>query len=379
MIVLIVGGKLQGTEAVYLAKKAGYETWLVDRNPNALAVHLCDRYFCVDAMKKSTMLQLFRNVDFVIPGIENQKVLKALTHYSNIATTPIAFDAAAYAVSASKRRSNAFFAKHNIPIPKAYPEGAYPLIAKPSDRSGSEGVRLIHSPEELAIHPEYLNKDYILQEYLPGRSFSIEVIGDGDMYNILQITEIIVDDVYDCKQVVAPARISQSMRRTFEKIAVDLAEALRIHGIFDIEVIEHQGQIKVLEIDARLPSQTPISVYHSTGINMVELLADVAFQCVHSVAVETKCVCLLQQVEVAPDDVVLLGEHIMATAGPMNLIEGFFGADEGITNYATGKTHWQATLIITADSEHQARLRLATVLKNIREHQKKTAFQEAIG
>ena len=41
-----------------------------------------------------------------------------------------------------------------------------------------------------------------------------------------------------------------------------------------MEVILHRGELKVLEIDARLPSQTPTVVFHSTGVNLVEVLGN---------------------------------------------------------------------------------------------------------
>ena len=42
----------------------------------------------------------------------------------------------------------------------------------------------------------------------------------------------------------------------------------------DLEVIEHNGIFKVLEIDARIPSQTPTAVLHSSGMNLLEELRD---------------------------------------------------------------------------------------------------------
>ena len=36
MRILVVGGKLQGIEAAYLAKKAGMDVYLVDRNAQPL-------------------------------------------------------------------------------------------------------------------------------------------------------------------------------------------------------------------------------------------------------------------------------------------------------------------------------------------------------
>ena len=44
MRVAVVGGKLQGVEVVYLAKKAGWQTLLIDKNPDVPATGLCDQF-----------------------------------------------------------------------------------------------------------------------------------------------------------------------------------------------------------------------------------------------------------------------------------------------------------------------------------------------
>ena len=41
---------------------------------------------------------------------------------------------------------------------------------------------------------------------------------------------------------------------------VRIAEGLGLNGLMDVEVMVRDGQPKVLEIDARLPSQTPTAV-----------------------------------------------------------------------------------------------------------------------
>ena len=48
MRLLVVGGRLQGTEALYLAAKAGYETILVDRSSAPPAAGLADRHVVAD-------------------------------------------------------------------------------------------------------------------------------------------------------------------------------------------------------------------------------------------------------------------------------------------------------------------------------------------
>ncbi len=40
MLIGIVGGRLQGMEAVYLAKKAGFETLVIDRKEDAPATSI---------------------------------------------------------------------------------------------------------------------------------------------------------------------------------------------------------------------------------------------------------------------------------------------------------------------------------------------------
>ncbi|RHV89163.1 hypothetical protein DXA96_09805 [Lachnospiraceae bacterium OF09-33XD] len=42
--ILVAGGRLQGTEIVYLARKAGYCVILIDRSENAPAAGLADLF-----------------------------------------------------------------------------------------------------------------------------------------------------------------------------------------------------------------------------------------------------------------------------------------------------------------------------------------------
>ena len=365
MKILIVGGKLQGVEAAYLARKAGWSSILVDKNDQAPAAKLCDKFLCTDATNEELMIQLFRKVDLVIPAMENRAVLEKLLAYKETTGTPLVYDPKAYEIASSKIKSDRIFRTKKIPAPRHYPSCHYPVIVKPSNRSGSEGVVKINSRKALEEKAEYLNGAYVIQEYLDGRSYSVEVVGNGWEYNILQVTEIIIDDDYDCKRVVAPAAISRNLENELCIIAKQIAEILRIKGIFDIEVILHKGQFKVLEIDARLPSQTPIAVYHSTGINMLELMAEAEMKVVKKVEVISQRVCLYQQIAVNAQGCTILGEKIMGTGGPLELIEGFFGADEAITNYDQDKKVWVATIIVTALTEKNAYLKFERVLTNI--------------
>ena len=69
--------------------------------------------------------------------------------------------------------------------------------------------------------------------------------------------------------------------------------------------------------------------------------------------------CVYQHVRASRGMLEVLGEHVMGSAGPLQLVPGFFGADEALTDYAPGRDGWAATLIVTAPEAREARERAA--------------------
>jgi pyrrolysine biosynthesis protein PylC len=369
MRVAIIGGKLQGVEATYLAKKAGWEVILVDKKSEVPAAVLCDHFYLLDVTKVVEWIPLLKGIDLIIPALENQEALDSLVRSAKYTGIPILFDEDSYAISSSKICSNRMFAQIGVPAPVPWPECGFPIMVKPSGASGSEGVYKINS----ALEFERLFKngltDWVLEEYLEGPSYSLEVIGFSGVYKVLQITELDMDKNYDCKRVVGTAILPEELRAEFEAIALDLARSLMLEGIMDVETILHQGKLKVLEIDARLPSQTPISVYHATGINMLEILgtAFVKNRPWQEFDVLVKRGVIFEHIRLINDRLEVCGEHIMAEAGSLYLYPDFYGADEAISNYAPGKTEWVATLIITGVNLQEAWLKREIIIQAIKD------------
>lgn len=368
MRVAIVGGKLQGVEATYLAKKAGWEVILVDKNAWVPAAELCDQLYSLDVTKVVEWISFLKGIDLIIPALENQEALDSLVRSAHYASVPLLFDGDAYAISSSKLSSNEMFARTGVPAPIPWPECGFPIIVKPSSASGSKGVHKVKSAYEFQQLFEKGLTDWVIEEYLEGPSYSLEVIGFAGIYKVLQITELQMDEVYDCKRVVGSAVLSDKLKKEFEEIGLSLAKNLKLNGIMDIETILHQGKLKVLEIDARLPSQTPIAVYHATGINMLEILgkAFVQDEPWQEFEVKENRGVIFEHIHVFDDSLEISGEHIMKDAGPLHLYEDFFGADEVLTNYIPGKTEWVATLIISEVNSQAAWEKRCSVLQEIR-------------
>jgi pyrrolysine biosynthesis protein PylC len=372
--IAVVGGKLQGTEAAYLARQAGWPVIMIDKNPDVPAQGLADEFYRLDVTgDRSGLRAILRKAELIVPALEDARALDYLREDADEEGVPIAYDAPSYKISSSKKSSDRLFAELGIPAPRPGPLGPLPLLAKPSNLSGSRGVRKILSQKELdsflaSAGPE--PEDWVIQEYLEGPSYSLEIFGLGDEYVSLQTTVIEVDSQYDCKRVLAPADISMYLQNEFGRIGRKIAAALKLKGIMDVEVILHQGRLKVLEIDARLPSQTPTAVFKSTGVNMVELLGDVFVRNSLSEPFPTprEKAVIYEHIRVSPEAIEVLGEHIMAAAAPLQVRKDFFGADEAVTDFARGKSNWAATLIFVEDSRREVQAKRDETIKSLKKH-----------
>ena len=192
---------------------------------------------------------------------------------------------------------------------------------------------------------------------MAGPSLSLEVLAWGGRAVPLQVTGLEFDAAYDCRRVVAPvgeaagepaaagpggacawdAAVSAGVLAAFDAASVRVAEGLGLNGLMDVEVMVGRDGPKLLEIDARLPSQTPTAVYWSSGLNIVELLERTVRDAAPPAIDRTpRRACVYQHVRASRGMLDVLGEHVMGGAGPLRLVPGFFGADEALTDYAPG-------------------------------------------
>ena len=254
MLIAVIGGKLQGVEITYLAKKAGFDVLLIDKNSDVPACGLCDQFLQANIMNNEEVSSHLEKSDIIFPAFEN---LEGLTHLNQLClqlNKPFVFDLNAYRTSTSKLDSDRLFAELQLPQPTLWPECRFPVVVKPSEGSGSEGVQIFNSYNEASHH--YTNQfppiGSVVQQYIEGPSYSIEVIGALGNYLPFQITKLGMDVAYDCKRVTAPVDLSETLTRQFESLAIKIADQLNLKGIMDVEVILHDNQLKILEIGKKI-------------------------------------------------------------------------------------------------------------------------------
>ncbi len=75
--IVIVGGRLQGGEAAYLAREAGIGTILIDIDPMAPVQNLCSGFVCGDVLGDDpNVLKALENADMILPATESHEVLR---------------------------------------------------------------------------------------------------------------------------------------------------------------------------------------------------------------------------------------------------------------------------------------------------------------
>jgi pyrrolysine biosynthesis protein PylC len=344
-------------EAAYLARQAGFETALIDKKPLAPARFLVDEFYHVDLLSdEGESKHLLKKFDFILPATENFRTLSWLQKTAHQIQVPLALDLSAYAISSSKIRSNKLFERVGIPIPAKWPDCGFPVIVKPSNLSGSSGIVKIHSQTHLRQEMEKVIGEPVVEEFLTGPSYSLEVLAHRGRCVCFQITELEFDKGYDCKRVLAGPSIGNHLAEAFYELGERIAIAVHLSGIMDIEVIDSDKGLKVLEIDARLPSQTPSAVYHSTKVNMVTLLAEYwregKLPADRRVTGEKRAV-IYEHFKFEKGVLEICGEHVLKGAQGLQMHIDRFSVNVLIANFGQSPVDWVATAIFVGDTEAQ--------------------------
>ena len=164
----------------------------------------------------------------------------------------------------------------------------YPLIVKPTDRSGSRGVSKIEKYEELndaikSALKESFDKEVLIEEYVEGQEYSIESITYKGIHTVLTVTNKYTTGSPNYVETghLEPAGLDKELYERVEKVVKHALDSLGVeYGASHSEVkIDSDGNIKIIEIGSRMGGDMIGSslVELSTGYDFVESVIDVSF------------------------------------------------------------------------------------------------------
>ena len=375
MEICIVGGKLQGLEVTYLSKKGRHYTVLIDKKSDVPSVPLVDEFHNLDVLTDvNEVKKVLRDVDAVLPACEDLLSLIKLEELCNELGVPFMQDNSAFRITSDKVLSQQFFERNEIPIPEPWPKASFPLIVKPARKSGSVGIHKVENEHQLkrAIEAVQLIDDKaVIQEFVDGPALSLEVIALGGDPVPLEITQLEFDETFGCKRVFTPDLTNDEARKRFAEISREVAKGLQLTGLMDVQALVDlsTNTPKVNEINARLPSQTPTVVYHSTNVNMVNLLIEIFVKNrLPNVELKFRKAVIYQHVRIENRVMHVVGEHVMAHARDLEIKEDFMGLDEAITNVKRGKEieGKVMTMIVKDQSLEDAWIKLNNAIEEVR-------------
>ena len=175
----------------------------------------------------------------------------------------------------------------------------FPVIVKPRRGAGSRGVRVVASRQELKAIGE--DRDQIVQEFLPGAEYSVDVIADADGRVVAAVprTRTRVDSgVSIAGRTVRDERL--------EGTASAAARAIGLTGVANVQLrVAVDGTPSLLEINPRFPGALPLTI--AAGVDMPSLVLDLALGKTLPASIpfrEVANVRFLEDVFVAPDEVI---------------------------------------------------------------------------
>ena len=383
MKIAVVGGALQGMEAVYLSKRAGFETVVIDRKADAPALSLCDEPIVLNPLEDpASARKVFEGCDAIMPACEELDLLACLDEMASGMEVPLMFDRHAYEISCSKNRSNEVMASVGVPLPQPWPDCGFPVIVKPSGQSGSVGVSVAFDQEAVDKGLEIvrgLGDEPVIQEFVHGKSVSVEVIGNGTTARSYVTTEVVLDSNYDCKMVRCnPDILPEEDDRLFGVYGKDVAEAIGLSALMDVEAIMTPKGLRILEIDARIPSQTPAAIEAATGVNLLAEL--VASSTGTEVAGRNASPGASIYRHVVFENGVLRssGEKVFGKVRNPRIEEGLFGADRILTDYEPGKECWRGTIIVSASTATEAEAKSDAVISRMMDACSVESFEDGV-
>ncbi len=168
----------------------------------------------------------------------------------------------------------------------------YPLIVKPSDRSGSLGVQKVNKPEELRIAVQRalefsFKKEAMIEEFIEGREISVEFISYHGAHYPLTITDKVTTGAPHFVELEhhQPSSLPQEKYKEIYGITKRALIALGItNGASHSEYkITDDGRIYIMEIGARMGGDFIGSnlVKLSTGYDFLQGVLEVAMGTFH--------------------------------------------------------------------------------------------------
>ncbi len=294
----IIGASLFQVPLILQAKKMGLETHVFAWAANDVGEPIADHFYPISITETDEILKKCQEI-----GID--AICTIGSDLATITVNKVAKDLGVNCnsvecshIATNKHQMRLAFEAHNVPSPKSILvesiddlkgiELEYPLIVKPTDRSGSRGINKVNNEEELIKGIEdaknnAFEKKALVEEFATGQEYSVECVSYHGEHHMLTMTKKYTTGAPHFVETghLEPAPEVNFTYEGIRKIVYNALDSLQIReGASHTELkVAEDGSVKIIEIGGRMGGDFIGShlVQLSTGINFVKDVIDVAF------------------------------------------------------------------------------------------------------
>ena len=295
--VVIIGANDFQNPLILKAKELGYETHVFAWKDGSIGEKTADYFYPISIVEKDKRLEECKKIKpQAIASIGSDLASITVNYVANALSLPCN-DPKNSLQCTNKYEMRKVFLENGVDVPKFAKLGEtdnvdlenfeFPVIVKPTDRSGSRGIFLCKNVEEvekaIPISAELsFEKKAIVEEYITGNEYSCEGITQNGEHHIITFTKKYTTGAPHFIETghVEPSDLTEAQKEKATEIIKKALTALQVknsasHAEFKVD---ENGKIKIIEIGARMGGDCIGShlVRISTGYDFVKMTLDVA-------------------------------------------------------------------------------------------------------
>ena len=293
----IIGASYLQLPLIKKAKEMGFTTHVFAWKANDVGEKEADVFYPISIIEKDAILNVCKNIGVCgVCSIASDLAAVTVNYVANSLGLPCNSPDAAKK-STNKHLMRLAFQEAGDPSPQSIEVDAYtdlskydftyPVIVKPTDRSGSRGICKLEGPAQLkksvddAVDVSF-EKKALIEEFVEGQEYSVECISYKGKHHLLAVTlKYTTGAPYFIETGhLEPAPISKEMVQKVQEVVFHALDTLEIqNSASHSEIkIDESGSIKIIEIGGRMGGDCIGShlVYYSTGVDFLRAVIQVA-------------------------------------------------------------------------------------------------------
>lgn len=293
----IIGASYLQLPLIETAKRLGYTTHVFAWAAGDVGEAAADHFYPISIVERDAILARCRELGIcgvcsIASDLAAVTVNHVAYHLGLVGNSP-----EATARSTNKHLMREAFAAGGDPSPQSILVDAdtdlarlalsYPVIVKPTDRSGSRGICKLNGPEGLAAAvraalAESLEHKALIEEFAEGQEYSVEYLSYRGAHHFLALTLKYTTGAPHFIETghLEPAPVSPDTLARVQAVVTHALDTLGLeNGASHTELkIAPDGRIRLIEVGGRMGGDCIGSdlVRYSTGLDFVRMVIDVA-------------------------------------------------------------------------------------------------------